>query len=151
MSNPFHLIWGGPSGDLHGYDDSGAWQDLPLTYGIQTAGDTPPLRTITLTGSGLRGRTYETLNNTALSLDGDAATLARLDGCLSLSFDGGHTYRPLTPAWLLIPASAMGPGGVDGRIGPFETATMTVKLRLPADFTAAAPLTFRIAVDCDVV
>ena len=152
MSNPFNLIWTGPAGQLHGYDPvSGAWLDTLLTYGILSPGVAAALQMVTLTGSGLVGRTYETLTNVALYLDADEATLALLSGCISLSFDGGVTFQPLTATPVTLPAAATGTDGVEGQIGPYDVASFLVALVAPAGSAQAAPYTFRISVDCDPV
>ena len=84
----FYIIWYGPAGELHSFNVmTGAWQDNPLTYGVCFPGDTTVSQNVTLTGSGLRRRSYETLVNTSLFLAGDTATLAAIQGWAQVSFD----------------------------------------------------------------
>ena len=152
MVPPFYIIWDGPAGELHSFNVmTGAWQDNPLTYGVCFPGDTTVSQNVTLTGSGLRRRSYETLVNTSLFLAGDTATLAAIQGWAQVSFDEGATFQPLTTLPLLIPGIAMGRNGVDGQIGPFDTAGFLVNVVIPKSYSQYRTLNFRIAVDCDVI
>ena len=152
MTPPLHIIWNGPNGELHSYSlASGLWQDNPLTYGVSFPGDDTTPQRVTLTGSGLRRRSYDILTNVTLRLDGDAATLAAIASWISVSFDDGATFTALTTDPLPLPAAAMGPQGIDGQIGPFDVAGFLVRATIPTAFTQYQALDFRIAVDCDVV
>lgn len=70
-----------------------------------------------------------------------------LDGGIEISFDGGQTFTRLgldpetglrfgDPAdastWILLPQAAVTPGSADGVLGAIDTATITVRYRIPS-------------------
>lgn len=91
-----------------------------------------------------------------------------LNGGLEISFDGnswttfsavqssapgsvgvGDQNDPTT--WLLLPGTAIGVGGADGILGPFDTATLYLRYVIPNSATSYQLFDIALAVDADVV
>lgn len=158
MEQPLHLIWTHNGKVLRGYDLSDAlWKNNVFHFGIGFPGKQTEPKEILLSSSGLRLRSYDILTNVKIRLEADEATLAMFSdwwnsGCgIEISMDGGATYTLLTEDSVSLKASAIGMDAVDGQLGPFDTARLLMRARVPSNFTDYGKIQFQLAVECDVV
>src|SRR5208282_821354 len=94
---------------------------------------------------------FDTFRNIKLYLTGDANQIAIIQGLwpvqgggLFISYDGGKTYKVFSTTygyesdpttWVLLPAVAVGLGGHDGILGPFDSANLVLKYVIPEQAT----------------
>jgi hypothetical protein len=97
----------------------------------------------------MRRRTYDILTNVQIFLTGEAA--AAVEGYVEVSFDRGMSFQPLTRTPLILPGQAVGPDAPDGTLGPFDTARLALRVRIPEACTDYRVLRFALGVDCDVI
>jgi hypothetical protein len=111
-------------------------------------------------------QTFDTFRNVKLYLTGDPAQIAIVQGLwptqgggLFISYDGGKTYTPFTtsygyesnPAtWVLLPAVAIGLGGLDGILGPFDSANLVLKYIIPEQANQYQIYNVSLTADFDV-
>ena len=89
-----------------------------------------------------------------------------LNGGLEISFDGGATFHrfgfcplcqarlgdPADPStWLTIPAMAISPSDGDGVLGPFSTASMLLRYRIPPQADQFEIFNVRLEAAFDVI
>lgn len=167
MASQFYLIWK-ESGTLV-RDNSTLGTSR---FGISFPGTSSKAKMVTLCSSSIPIGEFRTLKNVKLYIDGiDAKTIQTiwpifggskrpdLSGGLDISFDGGNTYTRFSSSvglksdpstWLDIPAQAMGMQGVDGQIGPFDTATIYLKLVIPPSINTQV-YQVNLEVDFDII
>jgi hypothetical protein len=138
-------------------------------FPISFSGEITDAVSFTLSTSAQSLQTYETVQNVKFYLTGDPNDVNLVQelwpnlnpsGGLDVSFDGGNSWTRFSQSvglasdpvsWLLLPQAAVGIGGLAGRLSPTETASLQVRLTIPAGNPTTKILNLELAVDCDVV
>jgi len=176
MTMPFSLIWSQNGTLLHGGNADGS-----LVFPVMFSGVTSLVQQVTLNSSARVNGTFDILSGVKFYLAGDSADLAiimgqwpnlgsaytparpELNGGLQISFDGttwttfcmgasGNVGNPNDPTtWLPLPAIAVGLGGADGILGPYDIASLSLRYLVPNSVANYQLFNISLAVDCDVV
>lgn len=163
---PLHLIWTMNGVQLRGMSD-GVWNDGSLLHGVSHPGRVSASRDIRLQSSARADHTFEKLTGVRLYLDGTDEELQivqevwpALGGGIEISFNDGRSYQLFSTVvgyksnpntWLLLPAEAAGLNGQDGVLGPFDSAHMFLRYRVPAESNDFRLYQVRLEADFDVV
>jgi hypothetical protein len=111
-------------------------------------------------------QTFDTFRNVKLYLTGDPKQIAVVQGVwptqgggLFISYDGGKTYTAFSTTygyeaapstWVLLPAVAVGLNGLNGVLGPFDSANLVLKYVIPEQATQYDIYNIQLTADFDV-
>jgi hypothetical protein len=160
-----YLNWSQGNSILIGLDNLIFQEDqalLGITFPTQS---TVPIN-VRMSSSSHDLGTFDTFRNVKLYLTGAANQIAIVQGLwptqgggLLISYDGGKTYTPFTTTygyeadpttWVLLPAVAVGLGGHDGILGPFDSANLVLKYVIPEQATQYDIYDVQLTADFDV-
>lgn len=158
MEQPLHILWTYNGRVLHGLDLADAtWKDDTFNFGVGFPDKITEARELQLQSSARRRRSYDILTGVELYLTGDPQLLSMITelwpalGCgIDLSQDGGATFQLIRGRVPLL-ASAVGMDAQDGELGPFDTARLVMRARIPGSYQEYGRLKFGLAIDCDVI
>lgn len=165
MSTPFQLIWSDVSNNVLTTD----W--FPVAFPGTTS--VPLQLQVKSNASALQ--TYEVLEGVKFFLTGDADDVdivqnvwpglggpnkPELSGGYEVSFDFGRTYirfdslhglESSPSTWITLPSEAVGAGGLDGTLGPFDTAHLIVRVVVPPGADQFRAMHLRLGMDFDII
>jgi hypothetical protein len=161
----FYLVWDQGTGVLIG-KVNGVFQENEAVQGISfPSQQTIPIN-VRLASCARDIQSFDTLRNVKLYLTGDPTEIATvqtiwppLGGGFYISYDGGKTYTVFSPTygyendpttWVLLPAEAIGLNGVDGTLGPFDSANLILKYVIPEQATQYQIYDIALTADFDV-
>jgi len=161
-----------------GFNSSGTKVLTGLSLPVSFPGTTTQGTAITMTSSSVDLHTLETFTNVRFYLGGDTDQLAFIQGPsnnsevipwtenitspggVQISFDGGktftlfdqtHGYIGDPSTWIILPEIAVGTGGADGVLGPYDMASMIVQVTIPELADQLQMISVNLNVDFDVI
>ncbi len=166
LSTPqFYLVWTQGTSVLIG-DVNGVFQQNEAVQGISFPNNSTIPLNVRMASCAREIQSFDTLINVRLYLTGDPTEIATvqtiwppLGGGLFISYDGGKTYTPFTTTygyvndpttWVLLPATAIGLNGVQGTLGPFDSANFILKYVIPEQATQYQIYDISLTADFDV-
>lgn len=161
-----YLIWDQGTGVLVGQVNL-VFQENAAIQGITFPNNQTIPVNITLASSARDLQTFDIFTNVRLYLTGDSTQIATIQGVwptqgggLFISYDGGRTFVPFTTTygyeadpttWVLLPAAAVGLNGMDGILGPFDSANLVLKYVIPEQATQYQIYNIALTADFDVL
>jgi hypothetical protein len=142
------------------------FQENPCVEGITFPSNSTTPVNVRMSSSSHDLQTFDTFRNVKLYLTGDPDQIAIIQGLwptqgggLFISYDGGKTYTPFTTTygyqadpttWVLLPAVAVGLGGLNGVLGPFDSANLVLKYVIPEQANQYDIYNVQLTADFDV-
>jgi hypothetical protein len=142
------------------------FQENPCIEGITFPSNSTAPVNVRMSSSSHDLQTFDTFRNVKLYLTGDPNQIATVQGLwptqgggLFISYDGGKTYTPFTTTygyeadpttWVLLPAVAVGLGGLNGILGPFDSANLVLKYVIPEQADQYQIYDIQLTADFDV-
>lgn len=142
------------------------FQENPALLGITFPTQSTTPINVRMASSSHNLGTFDTFKNIKLYLTGNINQIAIVQGLwptqgggLFISYDGGKTYKVFSTTygyesdpttWILLPAVAVGLGGQDGILGPFDSANLVLKYVIPEQATQYDIYDVQLTADFDV-
>lgn len=172
MPIPFQIIWSDESGnELKGPDIPNGLVWLPVGF----PGTTSSIQSLQIRSNAQELQTFEILSNVKFFLTGNPTdvdiiqniwpnygdeTKPELNGGFEISFDFGRTYIRFNSfvgvesnpdTWVLLPVTAVGSQGVNGILGAFDIARISVRYVIPPGVTQFQPFNASLGIDFDII